>query len=330
MRVQVTKGLLSVIVAVYNVKSYLAECINSICNQTYSAMEIILIDDGSNDGSGDICDFYARKDSRIRVIHQENKGLSGARNAGLDIMHGEYITIVDSDDYVLPNAFSEAISVIEKYNLDSCGFGAFRSGTGGDGTGNISLSLEEEHDARLRDCFTKEKTVNWGNVFKSSLWKDIRYPVGHVHEDSAIAHYIIDRIQRCGSIDKKYYYYRKNPTGICQSSAVKPQTRYDYILACKDRLNYAIYKNICIAQARSILIKSILSYLTSYYGNDLAMDEYYKKATNLLREQRKLLYDSSLLNTKYKLYLLCFDRIDFVHRFGAKISLWSKKVRDAK
>lgn len=122
----------------------------------------------------------------------------------------------------------------------------------------------------------------------------------------------------------------KNPTGICQSSAVKPQTRYDYILACKDRLNYAIYKNICIAQARSILIKSILSYLTSYYGNDLAMDEYYKKATNLLREQRKLLYDSSLLNTKYKLYLLCFDRIDFVHKFGAKISLWSKKVRDAK
>lgn len=166
MRVQVTKGLLSVIVAVYNVKSYLAECINSICNQTYSDMEIILIDDGSNDGSGDICDSYARKDSRIRVIHQENKGLSGARNAGLDIMHGEYITIVDSDDYVLPNAFSEAISVIEKYNLDSCGFGAFRSGTGGDGTGNISLSLEEEHDARLRDCFTKEKTVNWGNVLK--------------------------------------------------------------------------------------------------------------------------------------------------------------------
>ena len=108
---------------------------------------------------------------------------------------------------VVPNAFSEAISVIEKYNLDSCGFGAFRSGTGGDGTGNISLSLEEEHDARLRDCFTKEKTINWGNVFKSSLWKDIRYPVDHVHEDSAIAHYIIDRIQRCGSIDKKYYYY---------------------------------------------------------------------------------------------------------------------------
>lgn len=241
-----TQKLLSVIVAVYNVEKYITECITSICNQTYSNLEIILVDDGSTDKSGIICDSFAKKDPRILVIHQKNKGLSGARNVALDIMHGDYMTIVDGDDYVLPEAFATTITAMEKYHLDRCSFGSFRTGNGGNGTGKISLSLEDQHDARLRDCLTNEIAINWGAVYKSSLWQNIRYPIGHVHEDSAVAHYIIDRIQRYGSIDKKYYYYRINPTGICQTAVMKPHTRYDYVLACKDRLQYAIKKNMCV------------------------------------------------------------------------------------
>lgn len=125
------KKLLSVIVAVYNVKSYISQCIDSICKQTYSPMEIILVDDGSTDGSGDICEEYAAKDQRIHVIHQKNKGVSGARNAALDVMQGDYMTIVDGDDYVLPDAFAHAIRVMEENTLDRCGFGFFRGGKGG-------------------------------------------------------------------------------------------------------------------------------------------------------------------------------------------------------
>ena len=93
-----SQKLLSVIVAVYNVENYITECITSICHQTYSDLEIILVDDGSTDNSGAICDTFAEKDNRIRVIHQKNKGLSGARNAALDVMRGNYMTIVDGDD----------------------------------------------------------------------------------------------------------------------------------------------------------------------------------------------------------------------------------------
>lgn len=98
------KKLLSVIVAVYNVKPYISQCIDSICKQTYFNMEIILADDGSTDGSGDICEEYAAKDQRIQVIHQKNKGLSGAQ-CTLDVMQGDYMTIVDGDNYVLSEVF---------------------------------------------------------------------------------------------------------------------------------------------------------------------------------------------------------------------------------
>ena len=319
--------LLSVIVAVYNVKPYIAECISSICRQTYRNMEIILVDDGSTDGSGDICEEYAAKDQRIHVIHQKNKGLSGARNAALDVMQGDYMTIVDGDDYVLPDAFAHAIRVMEENTLDRCGFGSFRGGKGGAGSGKISLSLENEHADRLRDCFIHERAINWGSVYKSALWEGVRYPVGHVHEDSAVAHYIIDRIQREGFIDKQYYYYRKTPTGICQTSVVKPWTRYDYILACEDRLKYAMRKDMCVPQVRANVIKAVLSYLTAFYGTDAAQDADYEAAVNLLREQRRLPYDGGLLNGKYKVYLACFDRMDFIHKAGAKLSVWSKGIR---
>lgn len=112
---------------------------------------------------------YATKDQRIHVIHQKNKGLSGACNAALDVMQGDYMTIVDGDDCVLPDAFAHAIRVMEENILDRCGFGSFRGGKGGAGSGKISLSLENEHTDRLRDCFIHERAITWGSVYKSAL-----------------------------------------------------------------------------------------------------------------------------------------------------------------
>ena len=109
---------ISIIVPVYQAEKYISKCIESIVNQTYKNLEIILIDDGSTDRSGEICDEYGKKDNRIVVVHNKNKGVSVARNCGLDIATGDYITFVDSDDYIDLQMYSEMMKVVEKYSCD--------------------------------------------------------------------------------------------------------------------------------------------------------------------------------------------------------------------
>lgn len=109
---------ISVIVPVYNVEDYLEECINSILGQTYKNLEIILVDDGSTDNSSKICDIYEKKDKRIKVIHKENGGLSSARNEGLKYRTGEYISFVDSDDFIDKTMYEKLYSAIKKYDAD--------------------------------------------------------------------------------------------------------------------------------------------------------------------------------------------------------------------
>ena len=110
--------LLSVIIPVYNVREYLKKCLDSVINQTYTNLEIILIDDGSNDGSGDLCDAFLQKDDRIRVVHQSNQGLAVARNVGLDMANGEWIAFVDSDDWLDENMYEILINLANKYDAD--------------------------------------------------------------------------------------------------------------------------------------------------------------------------------------------------------------------
>lgn len=114
---------LSIIVPVYKVEKYIRRCLDSIINQTFTDFELILVDDGSPDTSGEICEGYAKKDERIRVIHQENKGLSGARNTGVEVSKGEYIGFVDSDDWIELEMYEKLITAAEKYGADivKCG-----------------------------------------------------------------------------------------------------------------------------------------------------------------------------------------------------------------
>ena len=114
--------LISVIVPVYNVEAYLGECIDSLIHQTYETLEIILVDDGATDASGAICDDYARRDGRIKVVHQPNQGLGGARNAGIEVAQGAYISFIDSDDYVELDTYRSLIEQVQKYGLDVISF----------------------------------------------------------------------------------------------------------------------------------------------------------------------------------------------------------------
>ena len=178
--------LISVIVPVYNVESYIAECIESIQNQTYMNLEIILVNDGSTDASGDICDQYAAYDERIKVIHQENGGLSAARNTGIEAANGDYISFVDSDDYIRLTLFEDMLQLLKEYDLDIIEFTAFRDKSGDiiEGCNDGHLEIYSKEDAlrlAMHDCFV----AAWSKLYKRSAIGDVRFPVGRKFEDTA-------------------------------------------------------------------------------------------------------------------------------------------------
>jgi glycosyltransferase involved in cell wall biosynthesis len=184
--------LVSIIVPVYNVEPYLKKCVDSIISQTYDNLEIILVDDGSPDSCGKICDEYAANDERVKVVHKENGGLSDARNAALDIMHGEYVAFVDSDDWVLPNYIKDMYENLVKYGADISLSGTIYIY---DNKKNIILAINKNEG-----LYTQKEAVEnlfyqkgiypsaYSKLYKSELFKEIRYPKGKLNEDSAVTY----------------------------------------------------------------------------------------------------------------------------------------------
>lgn len=204
--------LLSVIVPVYNVEAYLVKCVDSILNQTYKNLEVILVNDGSTDTSGSLCDALARKDSRIRVIHKENGGLSSARNAGMDAAAGEYITFVDSDDWIEADAYEHLMGLMQQYRVQLvCGGNFDVDGATGKRTLGVCPKKEE--------LVTAEEFVGkmflWqgcdssvcDKIFHRTLLENFRFPEGQVSEDVAITYKIVLGAERAVLSEKPFYNY---------------------------------------------------------------------------------------------------------------------------
>ena len=214
--------LISVIVPVYNVERYLKKCVDSIVAQTYRNLEIILVDDGSTDRSGEICDELSRTDDRIRVIHKENGGLSSARNAGLDVMSGEFVSFIDSDDFIsedyikcLHKRISEDGSdmVISGYTTcdeDGNSLGIFSSGC------NVIIDRKEFWDWVI---LGNRETVLYGaveacpKIYKKAMFHKLRFPVT-LHEDEAILYDVIDRCSSISILDGADYHYTQRTGSI--------------------------------------------------------------------------------------------------------------------
>ena len=204
--------LISVIVPVYNVAEYLPECVDSIINQTYKNLEIILVDDGSTDACPDICDEYAKRDSRIRVIHKKNGGLSDARNVGLDICTGEWIGFVDSDDYIAHDMYEKLYcSVVEaKADVSVCQSIKDKNGKllySNYKRGNEILSSKEDMINRMF-CGGVQTIAVWLKLYRKNVFLDLRFPVGKTNEDAFIILSIIDNTAKMVIIPDALYYYR--------------------------------------------------------------------------------------------------------------------------
>ena len=203
--------LISIIVPVYKVEAYLDRCVQSIVDQTYRNLEIILVDDGSPDNCPAMCDAWAAKDSRIRVIHKENGGLSDARNAGMAMATGEFVGFVDSDDYIAPEMYQLLYDRIRRDGSDIAACGVemvFEDGSPArplTKTGSCVLSRKEAMEAVVSESWLKQPV--WYKLYKTELVRDILFPVGKYHEDVFWTWQAVARAEKVSIFDTPCYFY---------------------------------------------------------------------------------------------------------------------------
>lgn len=213
---------ISVIVPVYKVEKYLKRCVDSILDQTYENLEIILVDDGSPDASPLICDEYAIKDSRVTVIHQKNSGLSGARNAGIEKATGKYIAFVDSDDYIAPHMYETLWNNLINYDaqISICRLQRF-SGAYYDGELESELHIATyDNETALRNLHLEDGemyTVAYNKLYLRSLFEKVRYPIGRLNEDEFTTYKVIDKSNKVVITTEKMYFYYYNDNSITTS-----------------------------------------------------------------------------------------------------------------
>ncbi len=210
--------LISVIVPVYMVEEYLDECIKSILNQTYKKIEVILIDDGSKDSSGKICDEYQKKDSRVRVIHQENKGLAAVRNLGIRTAMGEFIQFVDSDDWIDERMLEDKYALMQKYDADIVCSRVIRVNNKNSyllNKWNYDIKIMNRLEALSVLFFPQYvDVITCNKLIKAELFERVIYPEGKLYEDMFTTWKIISNANRVLCINRAYYYYRINPESI--------------------------------------------------------------------------------------------------------------------
>lgn len=237
-----TNALISVIVPVYKVEAYLDKCVRSIVDQTYRNLEIILVDDGSPDRCGAICDAWAEKDDRIKVIHKKNGGLSDARNAGMEVATGEYMGFIDSDDYAAPDMYRLLLERLTADGSDiaACGVEMVFE----DGTPERMLTHAGCHvldNARAMEAIIQEDLLKqpvWYKLYRTNLIRDIPFAVGKYHEDVFWSWQAVARVKRVSIFDTPCYYYLQRSGSIMGEKF--SERRLDAIEAKCQRHDYLV------------------------------------------------------------------------------------------
>lgn len=237
--------LVSVIVPVFNVAPYLSDCIESILAQTHERLDVILVDDGSTDGSGGMCDRYQQRDERIRVIHQENSGLSAARNTGLEASQGRWLTFIDSDDWVDAGYVRKLLLGAQQTGAPAVICGHVRVGDkeaipskdAGDGLPELRVLTPNEALLEFLGPDYPTMTVVWGKLFDSSLFDGVQFPVDRKHEDEYVTYRVLHRATRIALTTTPCYFYRQRPKSM-MSSEFGYASRIDRLEAFEQRAEF--------------------------------------------------------------------------------------------
>lgn len=231
-------SLISIVVPVYNVEKYLDKCIDSLVNQTYENLEIILIDDGSKDNSAKICDNWKDKDNRIKVVHKKNGGLSEARNVGIDYAEGDYIAFIDSDDWVDKNFIKYLYEQLKKYNADIAASAIIKTYKD---YNEIQLINREKiifTNGEALDTLLSGRdfcAVAWNKLYKKNVIGNIRFPIGKIHEDEFFSYKVIANANTLVLVPEAIYYYRQRSGSIMQKWSI---AHLDALEAFEERMDF--------------------------------------------------------------------------------------------
>lgn len=313
---------LSIIIPIYNVEQYLKETLDSILNQSFSDFELILIDDGSTDLSGKICDEYAIKDNRIKVIHKKNEGVSEARNNGVAAAKGDYIGFVDSDDIIEPCMYELMINAAEKYNCEIIQCEHNRDSN----LSNFDYKVIEGENFEInsgekvvKDMFLKEsgRCTNilslCTKIFKRELFEGINFPYGRVFEDEARTYQIILKAKRVGEINLPLYHYVKRTNSIITGIAVKKFL--DKAAALKERMEFFRNKDA------EMYNKSVLLYIECLKS---ILNDINRGILTYTNEDKEVL---RLINADYNDFIKVADRYTKIYLFMIKHNIGVNWIR---
>lgn len=313
--------IISIIVPVYKVETYLNKCIDSILNQTFEDFELILVNDGSPDKCGEICEEYAKKDSRIRVFHKENGGQATARNFGIDVARGEYIGFVDSDDYIEPEMYEVLYNMCINDNCDMVNCSSkiyFKNHIKVNGNGEKVIHSKREAMRVVIEGLLYDECL-WSKLVKKSLLKDLRMPIGIIYEDTAFVYKIVDKCERVGYIGLPMYNYIKREDST-MDRAVK-DIRMDAILVYKEMYKFVKNKypdiadivmlklsNTCISIMNTIIKQDEFNiYINKYIEVSKVLNKNFynnMKSKNYHRNEKILLLANKINPMLYKKLIL--------------------------
>jgi len=264
--------LISVIVPVYKVEDYLDRCVQSILSQTYRNLEILLVDDGSPDGCGAMCDAFAKQDDRVKVLHKPNGGLSDARNVAIDVAKGEYLGFVDSDDFIHPKMYESLLNTIRESNasISACFYRSFKPGE--------DCFTNDEHPTSVvfnrmqaLEHFYSFNCVNftlvWNKLYEKSLFEGIRYPKGKTREDEFTTYKLVFKADKFVFLKDHLYFYLQRPGSIMREKSFANEL--NYADAQEERQAFFLEQGLADLHQKALLKYLVWLFAMDYkYGKD--------------------------------------------------------------
>lgn len=311
------KQLVSIIVPVYNVEKYLERCIDSILEQTYKQIEVLLIDDGSKDSSGKICDKASEQDRRVTVIHKENGGLSDARNAGLERCRGEWILFVDSDDCINKYTVQTCIeSAVSNEETDIICFDYINVGE------NQNVNFREEIDVMemqietgtdsVKKCFLESGSiVIWNKMYRKSVFQNLRFPKGKIHEDEFLTYKLLYNAKKVGYVEIPLYYYTIRNNSIMRTEFNKK--KLVLLEAFEERIGF--FKNKNEQELYEISVMQYYHILRTLYALSSQKKEYKQEQDKIVAKIAEC--SSEFLKNKY---------LSKMHKFILRMALINRKL----